>query len=190
MTDLNELEDQLKLWIERSIRDAIEGVAAAPHARLTEDSARSKLFLTKLGGQLEAAAAAASHGLAHLVRAFYLDKSGLGGGPNKEFLWDIFVGRYGTDEERSREVLTHGIWAVESELHRGYQVDFNKLVVANVEHRLFVLPSGRRQLSALQSQSEVANVACWFAEVSPLADWRTGPDFMPVVKLKHTAARR
>lgn len=173
MTDPKQLEGHLREILERSIRGAIEDASASNAA-----STHPQRFLVRLGHELLESAKRATPATAHLVRS------------NGEFFWDIFIGQFGTAEDGVGAVLTKGLWAVESVFLGGYQDELNKLIAANVEQRLFVLPGGTGLIGGLQRQCNVANVACWFAEVSRLEEWRADADFQPWVKLQYIPTRR
>ena len=170
MTDPASPAPVLQGAIERAILAALRDVGSAPAAR----------FVGHLGDELLAIARAGVSYGAEMIRA----------GP----YWEIFIGRYGADHDGTVTALVGGLWAVECELHgtteREYQEKFNKLIVARVEQRLFVMPVGTSALSRLQTQVNVANVPVWIAEVTPLDDWRDSPDFSPRVKLRYFTPRR
>lgn len=180
----------LRETIAAAITAAVADVAATPHTLPSDASARSKRFVTRLGAALDAATRKGFPYEPNPVQSHYLDKAGMGGAATPEFLWDIFVGQYGSDETGAAHALIRGHWAVESELDRDFQKDFNKLVVAHVDHRLFILPTGTRQVSGLQSQCRVAKVSCWIAEVDPLDKWSSGADCVPWVKVQFISAGR
>ena len=189
-------EAWLKDTIAGSIRSAIADVATAVaeaeaegrHVRLSLASAQSKRFVACLGEALHQASRKAFQNEPNPIRSHYLDKSGLGGAQGPEFLWDIFIGQYDAAKSGKTSRLLRGIWAVESELHRAFHRDFDKLMVAHVEHRLFILPTGTRAVNHLLSQCHDAKVSCWIAEVDPLVKWRAEEDFMPWMKLQFVTA--
>lgn len=183
-------EAWLKETIAGSIRSAIADVADGRHTLPSDASARSKRFVARLGEALHQAARKAFPYEPDPVRSHYLDKSGPGGAEDPGFLWDIFVGQYGSDETGTASALLRGLWAVECELERSVQRDSNKLIVAHVEHRLFIVPAGTRQASSLQSQCRVAKVSCWVAEVDPLDKWSAEEGYTPWVKVQLIAAGR
>lgn len=171
-------DSDLDSVVATAIGEAVQDVAK--EGRATERSKLSKRFVPRLGQQLmdlDAKTKADSS-----LQGWFLDKSGLRepmGSGRGEFLWDIFIAMTdGNGDGTAR--IRKGVWAVESELSnsiRGLQRDFNKLVVARVENRLFVMPklSNKGKLCQLldgfRAQCADQERWIWIALVPPLKNW-------------------
>ena len=166
--------------IATSARDVLKAERDGSATKELRKSNCSKHFVSCLAKRLLAGFPRSSSSLI----AWYLDKSenGVKSPAPGEFLWDIFVGENLAERGSRATILGAGLLAVEIELKNSVkklQRDFDKLLVAKTNDRVFVMPQLSRKkekqvLDGFRMQSERTGSSCFVVMIPPLKKWHLG----------------